>query len=31
MSKKQMVEYLWDKFAKYKETAEQHEFIKLFA
>ena len=31
MSKKQMVEYLWYKFAKYKETAEQHEFVKLFA
>lgn len=31
MSKKEMAEYLWYKFAKYKETAEQHEFIKLFA
>ena len=31
MNKKQMVEYLWYKFAKYKETAGQHEFIKLFA
>ena len=24
------VEYLWEKYNKYKETAEQHEFARLF-
>ena len=24
------VEYLWEKYNKYKETAEQHEFVRLF-
>ena len=29
MSKMDQVEQLWDRYEKYKETAEQHEFIKL--
>lgn len=29
MSKMEQVEYLWDKYNDYKETAEQHEFVKL--
>ena len=31
MDNKQKVEYLWERFDEYKETAEQHEFVKLFA
>lgn len=31
MNNKEKVEYLWKKFDEYKETAEQHEFVKLFA
>lgn len=30
MDNKERVEYLWKKFDEYKETAEQHEFVKLF-
>ena len=30
MDNKERVEYLWKKFDKYKETAEQHEFVQLF-
>lgn len=30
MDNKQKVEYLWERFDKYKETAEQYEFLKLF-
>ena len=29
MDDMKMAEYLWEKFNEYKETAEQHEFVRL--